>query len=352
MAPYAPNIDHVWLANPQGGTTGQYFHFSSAEHDILIATHAYGVTNPSFIKATPVAADIILIEDSASTWAKKSITVGSIGSGTYAPLSHVHAAGDITSGLLATARGGTNWNSSASSGVVKVQSGTWQASGIITSDFDIGAGTFDTDGTLAANSDTKIASQKATKTYGDTAIHKAVANEISAMTLKSPILVAADMFVIEDSAATNAKKKTTMGDIITSHHNSTTGSSDAVGAGTTSTTMQNKLAVSFTPAFTATYILHWSAELSCASNGSGDGVRIQVREGGTPAAPTTRYAGGTDTSFRLSVVNNYLPVSGIVLLSLTASTAYSFNIDYCSVSGGAGQTAYCRNARIFIRKVN
>ena len=43
-------------------------------------------------------------------------------------------------------------------------------SGITTSNF--GAGVLDVDGTLTANSDTKIASQKAVKTYADTKMSK------------------------------------------------------------------------------------------------------------------------------------------------------------------------------------
>jgi len=117
---------------------------------------------------------------------------------------------DIATHVQSTANGGTNWDSHASSGVVKVQGGTWQASGIITSDFDVGAGTFDTDGSLAANSDVRIASQKAVKTYSDTAIHKAVSGEINAIASKAAP-VAADILLIEDSAGSFAKAKATVG---------------------------------------------------------------------------------------------------------------------------------------------
>mgnify|MGYP006921348424 CR=1 FL=1 len=64
----------------------------------------------------------------------------------------------------------------------------------------------DTDGALAANSDTKIASQKAAKTYSDTKISKSTAGEINALTEKTT-LVDNDLFLIEDSASSNAKKK-------------------------------------------------------------------------------------------------------------------------------------------------
>jgi hypothetical protein len=64
----------------------------------------------------------------------------------------------------------------------------------------------DTDGTLAANSDSKIATQKATKTYADTKISKSTAGEVNALTEKTTP-VDNDIVLIEDSAASYAKKK-------------------------------------------------------------------------------------------------------------------------------------------------
>ncbi len=66
--------------------------------------------------------------------------------------------------------------------------------------------TTDTDGALAANSDSKAATQKAVKTYADGKISKTTAAEISAMTEKTT-LHNDDLFLIEDSEASNAKKK-------------------------------------------------------------------------------------------------------------------------------------------------
>lgn len=76
--------------------------------------------------------------------------------------------------------------------------------------------TVDTDGTLAANSDAKLATQKAVKTYADahsggagtdtSAVHTNVANEISGVTEKTS-LANDDLFLIEDSAASGVKKK-------------------------------------------------------------------------------------------------------------------------------------------------
>jgi len=70
-----------------------------------------------------------------------------------------------------------------------------------------------TDGTLALNSDTKIPTQKAVKTYADGKISKTTAGEIAAMTEKTS-LHDDDLFLIEDSQATNAKKKVKKSNVV------------------------------------------------------------------------------------------------------------------------------------------
>lgn len=66
--------------------------------------------------------------------------------------------------------------------------------------------TTDTDTSLTANSDSNTATQKAVKSYADGKISKTTSGEIAAMTEKTT-LVDGDLFLIEDSAASNAKKK-------------------------------------------------------------------------------------------------------------------------------------------------
>lgn len=70
--------------------------------------------------------------------------------------------------------------------------------------------TKDTDTSLTANSDSNAATQKAVKAYADAIasakLSKATSGEISAMTEKTA-LVDDDLFLIEDSAASNAKRK-------------------------------------------------------------------------------------------------------------------------------------------------
>jgi hypothetical protein len=73
-------------------------------------------------------------------------------------------------------------------------------------DTKLASSALDTDGTLAANSDAKVATQKAGKTYADTKLSKTTAGEIAALTEKTT-LADDDVFLIEDSADSNAKKK-------------------------------------------------------------------------------------------------------------------------------------------------
>ncbi len=78
---------------------------------------------------------------------------------------------------------------------------------------DVSVLTKDTDGTLAANSDTKVATQKATKTAIDAVstvvsgkFSKTTSGEIAALTEKTT-LVDNDLFLINDSESSNALKK-------------------------------------------------------------------------------------------------------------------------------------------------
>jgi hypothetical protein len=108
-----------------------------SNHNLLSATH------PDTVAASPVLGDL-LYGNSTPAWTKlggnttttrKFLRQTGTGPASAAPVwdtlqsgdlpSHNHAAGDINSGQLAPARGGTGQDSSASSGVPKVASGTW-----------------------------------------------------------------------------------------------------------------------------------------------------------------------------------------------------------------------------------
>jgi hypothetical protein len=115
-------------------------------------------------KATPTGADLLLIEDAASTNVKRRITISAI----------PH---DSLSGYSANRH--IDWTAAS-------------------------AGTIDPTNYSSVDS---------------TAIHKATAGEIAALTLKAT-LVGADVILVEDSAAANAKKRTTVAGI---PHNSLSG---------------------------------------------------------------------------------------------------------------------------------
>lgn len=80
---------------------------------------------------------------------------------------------------------------------------------------DVATLTKDIDTALTANSDSRVATQKATKAYADSKISKTISGEIAAMTEKTNP-AAADVLMIEDSAASNAKKKIQIGSLIPS----------------------------------------------------------------------------------------------------------------------------------------
>jgi hypothetical protein len=94
-----------------------------------------------------------------------------------------------------------------------------------------------------------------------TAIHKATAAEISAMTEKvTP--VSADLVVIEDSAAGNAKKKVQIGNLPSTIGNFGKDHQSAASEGsstTTSSTYQDKVSLT-TGALTGTYLVSFSHE--------------------------------------------------------------------------------------------
>jgi len=106
---------------------------------------------------------------------------------------------------------------------------------------------------------------------------------------------------------------------------------------TTSGSYQQKTRLSFTPAYTGDYLLMWSGEVAQDSLVSSTLVRLQQDD-------TTDLA-----EQRIEPKDNadWQPVGGIKKVSLTASQAYTFDIDYAST----GNTSSIRRARVAIRKI-
>lgn len=139
-------------------------------------------------KASPVAGDLLLIEDSAAGNAKKSVQIGNLPTGSDAAAIHDDTAGEIAAV--------TEKVSPVSGDLLLIED------------------------SAAANAKKRVQIGNLPGGVDSTAIHKATAAEISAMTEKtSP--VSADLLVMEDSEAANAKKKVQIGSLV-----SATSSSD------------------------------------------------------------------------------------------------------------------------------
>jgi len=195
--------------------------------------------------------------------------------------------------------------------------------------------------------------------------------EISAVTEKTAP-VSADLVLIEDSAASNAKKRAQLSNIrkinvqdegsnVTNTPHTTLNfvgspvtvtdggsgvatvtmifgqffsqSSDDSESTTTSTTFQQKLRHTVSGLVAGTYRLSWYSEIRNNSTNNDVIFRVQQND-------TTDLA---NVNIEAQDASSYFPNSGFVYLTLAASTTYNFDMDYRSEGGGT--TAYIRSAR-------
>jgi hypothetical protein len=155
--------EHVDWAAPGAGTvhTDNYIEGGDGTDGTAIHDNVAAEISAIAAKAVPTAADHLLIEDAAAANVKKRITIGDIDHDAltnFVPAEHVDWAG-------------------------------------------AGAGTIHTDNYIEGGAGTDT-----------TAIHDNIAGEIAAITAKATP-IAADLLVLEDSAAANAKKKATVGSL-------------------------------------------------------------------------------------------------------------------------------------------
>lgn len=113
------------------------------------------------------------------------------------------------------------------------------------------------------------------------------------------------------------------------------GSSDAT-SNSTSGTYANKLTVNFNPAITKNYLVNWSCDLS---NSSSTGTSLLKVDGSFLIANTLTIRPSA------AGAGSWITQSGIYVVSLTASTPYTFTIDFAE---SGANTASIRNARIAI----
>jgi len=261
------------------------------------------------IKATPVAADLLLIEDSAAGFVKKRVTVGTLpypekataaelnagtdnakfatalgienskyldqdGTKTYAVATGTNTyAVTLAPALTAYAAGNTfivkftNANTGAATVNVNALGAKSIVKGAATElvSGDILAGSL---ATIAYNGTNFLLNFKDT-----TAIHSNVSGEINALTTKaSP--VAADVIVIEDSAESFAKKKATLTSVMTLGTTLTTSVTTATGTiTTTSTTPVLATLLTVTPG-TGTYLVFFTG--ACCQGTTGSGLFIET----------------------------------------------------------------------------
>lgn len=173
-----------------------------------------------------------------------------------------------------------------------------------------------------------------------TAIHKATAAEISAMTEKT-VPINADLLVIEDSAASNAKKKVQIGNLPNSAifgKDYQAVASDA-RVSTTSDVFQTKTTLT-TPALTGTYRIGWTAVIDMSISSANEEVQLYNN---TDAAIV-----GALIIWRSTINQERCSVSGFAEITFTGA-AKTFYLQYRSANGSA--TAAIAAAKIELWRV-
>jgi hypothetical protein len=168
-----------------------------------------------------------------------------------------------------------------------------------------------------------------------TALHKATAAEISALTEKTTP-VSADVLVIEDSAASYAKKRLTIGNLTNSSNVFGQNFQSASSSGrstTSSTTFQSKVTLT-TPALTGTFRIGWNALLDHSSTSSSCEARLYNTTDAVGVGTTQRR----EPKDTLDIVN-VCSVSEVTL----AGVAKTFAIQYRSQSAN---TTGIQDARV------
>lgn len=182
---------------------------STAIHD-NVAGEMAAIT----LKGTPTTSDILVVEDAAAANAKKRITIGSLPAA--APASHTHLEADITD-LDHTDAAAIHDNVSGEISSVTAKATPTTSDHLLIEDAAAAnAKKRITIGDLPAAAPASHTHLEADITDLDhtdaDAVHDNVSGELAAITLKGTPTTS-DILLIEDAAAGNAKKRTTIGDL-------------------------------------------------------------------------------------------------------------------------------------------
>jgi ribosomal protein L21E len=257
---------HLANTNNPHSTTATHVGLGNVTNNAQL-TRAAGDFNSFTTKPTPVGADILLIENSASSFAKAKITLSSLS--TFAPVQSVFGR----------------------TGAVVAQSGDYTAS-------QVGLGNVTNNAQLTR-----------------------AASDFSSFAVKS-VPVGADVVLIEDSAAAGAKKAITVGSI-TAQSLSQSSATATADAQTSSTTYTLLTGMTITPP-AGTY---WVKFTSSVRNSSGNQINYQsIFSGGSQVA-------ASEVAARNGTNNADSSVSTQAIVTVNGSQAIEVRV---RVSGSTG----------------
>lgn len=170
------------------------------------------------------------------------------------------------------------------------------------------------------------------------AIHKNVSAEISTITEKTAP-DSADLLLIEDSIASNAKKCLQVGNLLPQFGRDYQSAASEGTSTTTSSTFQNKVSLT-TGALTGVYLVKWQAELTVNSTTA----RFQVRLYNSTDAVDLCFHDAPATT-----IGAYKLVSGFALVTFSGA-AKTLIVQFASQNGSS--TVTIRRARIALFKVS
>ena len=205
-------------------------------------------------KATPVSDDVLLLEDSAASYGKKKLLISNLPGGV--DTTAIHKAVDAEISAMTSKAAPV----SADVFVIEDSEASYAKKKVLVSN-------------LPGGTDT-------------TAIHKATAAEISAMTEKTTP-VSGDHLVIEDSAASNAKKRVQVGNLPGAPPSTTTATATA-STTTTNTSYEAMSGMTITPA-AGTYMVWFSSSINHGTNGGT--IDVAIYSGGTIDQQSARHFG-------------------------------------------------------------